>query len=80
MALSMRAKQPKRGVVSGTKGYIEINNYPRATSAEITYTADVHEEATETITASEDKQALRYEFRGMQHYIDNGHDDGQLAI
>lgn len=33
MVLSMRAKQPKRGVVSGTKGYAEINNYPRETGA-----------------------------------------------
>ena len=43
MALSMRAKQPKRGVISGTKGYIEISNYPRATEAQITYTASAHE-------------------------------------
>ena len=42
MALSMRAKQPKRGVISGTKGYIEISNYPRATEAQITYTASAH--------------------------------------
>ena len=44
MSLSMRAKQPKRGVVSGTKGYVEINQYPRATEADITYTASAHEE------------------------------------
>ncbi|KRN29826.1 Gfo/Idh/MocA family protein [Liquorilactobacillus mali] len=80
MALSMRAKQPKRGVVSGTKGYVEINNYPRATGAEVTYTADAHEQATEVLTAGDDNQALRYEVRDMQRYIDNGHDDGQLAI
>lgn len=47
MALSMRAKQPKRGVVSGTKGYVEINQYPRATEADITYTASAHEEKHE---------------------------------
>ena len=80
MALSMRAKQPKRGVVSGTKGYVEINNYPRATTAEITYTADAHEQKSETLSAGDDSQALRYEVRDMQRYIDNGHDDGQLAI
>ena len=44
MALSMRAKQPKRGVISGTKGYVEISNYPRAMQAEVTYTASAHEE------------------------------------
>lgn len=80
MALSMRAKQPKRGVVSGTKGYVEINNYPRATSAEITYTADAHDQTTETLSSGDGAQALRYEVRDMQRYIANGHDDGQLAI
>lgn len=28
MALTMRAKQPKRGVVAGEEGYIEVNDYP----------------------------------------------------
>ncbi|AYE39401.1 Gfo/Idh/MocA family protein [Companilactobacillus zhachilii] len=80
MALSMRAKQPKRGVISGTKGYIEISNYPRATEADITYTADAHTEKTDKITAGDDKKALQYEVSDMQRYIENGHDDGQLAL
>ncbi|MBS0938055.1 Gfo/Idh/MocA family protein [Lactiplantibacillus plantarum] len=79
MALSMRAKQPKRGVVSGTKGYVEINNYPRATEAQITYTDGAHGESHETLTAGDADQALRYEVRDMQRYIETGHDDGQLA-
>ncbi len=58
MALSMRAKQPKRGVISGTKGYIEISNYPRATEAQITYTASAHEERHETINAGSTSEAL----------------------
>ncbi|WP_297819565.1 Gfo/Idh/MocA family protein [uncultured Lactobacillus sp.] len=80
MALSMRAKQPKRGVVSGTKGYVEISNYPRATEAEITYTASAHEEKHEKITAGDSDKALQYEVRDMQRYIEQGHDDGQLQI
>ncbi|KRN97584.1 Gfo/Idh/MocA family protein [Companilactobacillus kimchiensis] len=80
MALSMRAKQPKRGVISGTKGYIEIGNYPRATEADITYTVDAHTQTTEKITAGDDTKALQYEVADMQRYIDNGHDDGQLAL
>ena len=40
IALTMRAKQPKRGVVACENGYIEINDYPRAASATITYTVD----------------------------------------
>lgn len=80
MALSMRAKQPKRGVISGTKGYIEISNYPRATRADITYTEDAHTQTTETITAGDDTKALQYEVLDMQDYITKGHDDGQLKL
>ncbi len=80
MALSMRAKQPKRGIISGTKGYVEINNYPRATSAEITYTEDAHKQTTHTITSGNAEQALEYEVSDMQRYIKEGHDDGQLAL
>lgn len=80
MALSMRAKQPKRGVISGTKGYIEISNYPRATEAQITYTASAHEETHETITAGKTAEALEYEVQDMERYIEQGHDDGELSI
>lgn len=80
MALSMRAKQPKRGVISGTKGYIEISNYPRATEADITYTADAHTQATDKIKLGDDTKALQYEVADMQRYIDNGQDDGQLDL
>lgn len=80
MSLSFRAKQPKRGVVSGTKGYVEINNYPRANQAEITYTADAHTSTTETLTVGESELALQYEVRDMERYIDQGHDDGELEF
>lgn len=80
MALSMRAKQPKRGVISGTKGYIEISNYPRAIEAQITYTASAHEERHETINAGSTSEALEYEVKDMERYISQGHDDGELAI
>lgn len=80
MALSMRAKQPKRGVISGTKGYIEISNYPRATTAEITYTEDAHTQTSDTISAGNADQALEYEVSDMQRYIEEGHDEGQLNL
>ncbi len=35
--LSLHSKQPKRGMVSCEKGYIEIMEYPRAWEARITY-------------------------------------------
>ncbi|NLG03044.1 MAG: Gfo/Idh/MocA family oxidoreductase [Clostridia bacterium] len=68
MALTMRAKQPKRGVVSCEEGYIEVNEYPRAASATITYTNDGH---TEVIEAGESKKALEYEIKDMEDYISN---------
>ncbi|MDI9205753.1 Gfo/Idh/MocA family protein [Ligilactobacillus saerimneri] len=80
MALSMRAKQPKRGVVSGTKGYVEIDQYPRATEAQITYTSSAHGETHTTLTAGVSADALVYEVQDMQRYIEQGHDDGELAL
>lgn len=66
MALTMRAKQPKRGVVAGEKGFIEINNYPRADKASVTFTEDGH---TEVIEAGRSDHALQYEVQDMQEYI-----------
>lgn len=79
-AITISAKQPKRGVISGTKGYVEINNYPRATEAKVTYTLDAHTESHETITAGDSAKALNYEVMDMQRYISQGHDDGQLSL
>ncbi|MCT2908825.1 Gfo/Idh/MocA family protein [Schleiferilactobacillus harbinensis] len=80
MALSLRAKQPKRGVIAGTKGYIEIDNYPRATEAKVTYTADAHQTTSAVLQAGNADDALVYEVQDMQRYIDAGHDDGQLQL
>lgn len=68
MALTMRAKQPKRGVVAGELGYIEVNNYPRGDKATITYTSDGH---VETIELGETDKALDYEVMDMQDYVFN---------
>lgn len=68
MALTMRAKQPKRGVVAGEKGFIEVCEYPRAAKAIITYTEDGH---TEVIEAGESAKALQYEVQDMQDYVRN---------
>lgn len=68
MALTMRAKQPKRGVVAGELGFIEVYNYPRADKATITYTEDGH---TEVIELGETALALDYEVLDMQEYVMN---------
>ena len=67
MALTMRAKQPKRGTISFDKGYVEIFEYPRGMEAKITYTADGH---CETISAGHTKDALLYEVEDMEKAIE----------
>ncbi|WP_010233230.1 Gfo/Idh/MocA family protein [Clostridium arbusti] len=77
MALTMRAKQPKRGVVAGELGYIEVSNYPRADKATITYTEDGR---TEELQLGETAKALNYEVEDMQEYITNKTGDEQLQL
>lgn len=77
IALTMRAKQPKRGVVAGEKGFIEISDYPRAQRAVITYTEDGR---TEVIEVGSTDAALQYEVRDMQEYILNKSGQENLRI
>lgn len=78
ISLSMRAKQPKRGLVSGTKGYFEISNYPRGTRADITYTQSAHEETHDEVSAGDSSKALEYEVQDFEKYVEQGHDNGEL--
>lgn len=64
--LSLHSKQPKRGMVSCEKGYIEIMEYPRAWEAKITYN-DTGK--TEVIKAGENADALCYELDDMEKAI-----------
>lgn len=66
IALTMRAKQPKRGIIAGELGYIEVNNYPRAEEATITYTETGK---TEKIILGETEKALEYEAKDIENYI-----------
>ncbi len=66
IALTMRAKQPKRGIIAGDAGYIEVSNYPRADKATITYTADGR---VEEIVAGDTSKALNYEVEAMQYRV-----------
>ena len=77
MALTMRAKQPKRGVVAGEKGFIEIYDYPRAAKSTITYTEEGH---TEIIEEGSPEKALQYEVADMQEYVRNHSGRDNLEI
>lgn len=64
--LSLRSRQPKRGMVSCEKGYIEIMEYPRAWEAKIT---DADSGNVEVIRAGNCAQALMYEIADMESAI-----------
>lgn len=68
ISLTMRAKQPKRGLVACENGYIEVYNFPRADKATITYTSNGH---TQEIVCGESGLALNYEIRDMEEYVSN---------
>lgn len=68
ISLTMRAKQPKHGLVACENGYIEIYNFPRADKAVITYTSDGH---SEEVVCGKSNTALQYEIRDMEEYVTN---------
>lgn len=72
VALTLHSKHPKRGMISLDKAYIEIMEYPRATTAVITYTEDG---STETISVGDTKEALKYEMEDVEKAI-NGDNSG----
>lgn len=69
VAMTLHAKQPKRGTVAFDKGYIEVYEYPRADRAVITYTADGSQELIE---AGSTEDALLYEVLDMEAAVSGG--------
>ena len=74
--LTMRAKQPKRGIVCGEKAYITVENFPRAERATITYP----DGRVETIECGETSKALIYEIKDMIDYIEKKKDNDTLEL
>ena len=77
ICLTIRAKQPKRGVVTGDKGYIEVYEYPRASKATITNTETG---VTETIEAGRTEDAIVYEVEAMEGTVSGTFSDNNLEI
>ncbi len=65
ISLTMRAKQPKRGIVCGELGYITVENFPRADKATITYP----DGSMEIIEDGNTSKALIYEVEDMNNCI-----------
>lgn len=76
ISLTMRAKQPKKGVVAGELGYITVDDFPRADKATITYPNGT----VEIIEAGETSRALIYEVEDMNSYIRNKSNSGTLEL
>lgn len=77
IALTMRAKQPKRGIITGDKGFIEVYDYPRADKATFTETA------TGKVTefhAGEMKDALLYEVKAMEKAVEGNAEGNTLKL
>lgn len=64
--LSLHSKQPKRGMISCEKGYIEIMEYPRACKATIVCTETGERKE---ICEGETERALQYEMEDMEEEI-----------
>lgn len=75
IALTLHAKQPKRGVAAYEKGFVEICDYPRAQRAVITYTEDGRQEVVECGRTAD---ALVYEIEDMERAVFGGADEMRL--
>lgn len=73
--LSMHSKQPKRGVLSFDRCYIEINNYPRADKAAIVWTEDGR---VEQVEAGVEAYALDYEIADLERAVAGDKDAAHL--
>lgn len=76
IALTLHAKQPKRGTIAYDKGYIELYEYPRGQKAIITYTEDGHRDIIE---AGDTSQALSYEVQDMENAVAGIENEMHLA-
>lgn len=77
IALAMRAKLPKRGIVTGDLGFITVDNFPRAQEATITNTLDG---SVEVIKGGDTEKALHYEVEAMNSLIQNKEENWTLPL
>ncbi|CUU46004.1 Gfo/Idh/MocA family protein [Clostridium beijerinckii] len=78
ISLTMRAKQPKRGIVCGELGYITVENFPRADKATITYP----DGSVEIIEEGHGPKALEYEIECVNSMVmsKTGNDTLRLSV
>lgn len=76
ISLSLHSKQPKRGVLSFDRCYIQVDEYPRADSAKIVWTEDG---SVEEVAAGEEAYALCYEMADLERAV-AGDEDARALI
>lgn len=77
VALTLHAKQPKRGTIACDKGYIEVYEYPRAEEAAIIYTQDGRREV---LREGRTGDALWYEILDMERAVAGEADEMHLDL
>ena len=76
ISLTMRAKQPKRGIVCGELGYITVENFPRGDKATITYP----DGSVEVIEEGDTSSALIYEVQDINNCIMKRNNNNTLGL
>lgn len=76
VTLTMRAKLPKRGIITGDKAYITVDNFPRADQATLTYP----DGTTETIDAGDTAKAMAYEYEDMNAAVLGERSEDTLSL
>ncbi|MFT8927741.1 MAG: Gfo/Idh/MocA family oxidoreductase [Sporolactobacillus sp.] len=76
ITLAMRAKLPKRGIVTGDRAYLTVDNFPRADRATLTYP----DGSSECIEAGDTQQAMIYEYADMNAIVRGEKANDSLAL
>jgi hypothetical protein len=76
ISLTMRAKMPKRGVVTEENGFITVDNFTRPDKAVITYANG----KTEMIEEGETAKGLNYEVEDMQAAVLHQTDSQTISL
>ncbi|MCO7128352.1 Gfo/Idh/MocA family oxidoreductase [Sporolactobacillus shoreicorticis] len=74
--LTLFAKLPKRGIITGEKAYITVDTFPRAQSATITYP----DFSTEIVTVGNTDEAMVYEYEYMNSVVNGEKEDTTLQL
>ena len=68
ITLAFRAKMPKRGIVACERGFITVEDFPRAQRAQLSWA----DGTTEIIEAGESARALQYEILALEKFAAEG--------